>query len=150
MDQTILSGLFALSGAVIGGIVTISATVISNRKHINLELKKQRIEFLNTKKNALENFATELSTFTMSPDNAHRLEKIHNLFYLTEHYLNDEPDFENIKKYYEEMINNTDMKYFNIQKTNIDKLTYICAAIQGLVRHKLCKIMNELNKELIV
>lgn len=54
MDQTVLSGLFALGGAIIGGLVTIGATVISNKKQVKLELKKQRIEFLNSKKNAIE------------------------------------------------------------------------------------------------
>lgn len=54
MDQTILSGLFALGGAIIGGGVTLIATVISNRKQINLELKKQRIEYLNFKRSRLE------------------------------------------------------------------------------------------------
>lgn len=54
MDQTVLSGLFALGGAIIGGLVTIGATVISNRKQVNLELKKQKIEYFNLKRGRLE------------------------------------------------------------------------------------------------
>lgn len=54
MDQTVLSGLFALGGAIIGGLVTIGATIISNRKQVNLELKKQKIEYFNLKRGRLE------------------------------------------------------------------------------------------------
>lgn len=62
MDQTVLSGLFALGGAVVGGLVTIGATIISNRKQVNLELKKQRIDFLKNEVIKLEGILTEISS----------------------------------------------------------------------------------------
>lgn len=148
MDQTILSGLFALGGAIIGGLVTIGATVISNRKQVQLELKKQRIEFLNAKKNALEDFSNEVSSFIMSPDNLLRIGKIHNLFYQKAHYLNDDTGFENIRVSFSELVDYLDGDNINIQNTNITELTNLCTEILMLLRDKLCEIMKELNNEM--
>ena len=150
MDQTILSGLFALGGAVIGGGVTIIATIISNRKQVNLELKKQRIEFFNAKKIALENFSNEVSSFMMSPDNALRIGKIHSLFFLIAHYLDDEPDFEKLRISFSEIVDYIDEHNINLENTNIPKLTDLCTEILMLLKDKLCKIMKELNKEMTV
>lgn len=150
MDQTILSGLFALGGAIIGGLVTIGTTIISNRKQVNLELKKQRIEFLNAKRISLENFATELSAFTMSPDNAQRIGKLHHLFFLTAHYLIDEPDFERLNKSFGETISNMNTDIDNLEYADINRLTDLCTEIQMLLKDKLCKIMEDLNKKMAV
>lgn len=149
MDQTVLSGLFALGGAIIGGLVTIGATVISNRKQVNLELKKQRIEFLNSKKNAMEKYATELPSFTLSMDNPDKMIKLYHLFYQIEHYLNDEPDFEKIKDSFDKVL-------FKITDSNlIDEkdrlqLTFVGTSIQALLRNKLCIIMKALEKEMSI
>lgn len=148
MDQTILSGLFALGGALIGGGVTIGATIISNRKQVDIELKKQRIDFLNDKKNALENFSTKITTFIMNPDNGLRIGEIFNLFYLTAHYLNDEPDFEKLNRTFNEIINNIKTDIDHLTYTEINQLTDICNKIQKLLRDKLCRIMKELEKEM--
>ncbi|MBF0762577.1 hypothetical protein IR148_16175 [Dysgonomonas mossii] len=149
MDQTVLSGLFALGGAIIGGLVTIGATVISNKKQVKLELKKQRIEFLNSKKNAMEKYATELPSFTLSMDNPDKMIKLYHLFYQIEHYLNDEPDFEKIKDSFDKVL-------FKITDSNlIDEkdrlqLTFVGTSIQALLRNKLCIIMKALEKEMSI
>lgn len=148
MDQTVLSGLFALGGAVIGGLVTIGATVISNRKQVNLELKKQKIEFLNSKKNAMEKYATELPSFTLSMDNPDKMIRLYHLFYQIEHYLNDEPDFEKVKDSFDKvLIKITESNL--IDENDRLQLTFVGTNIQALLRHKLCRTMEELNKELI-
>lgn len=150
MDQTVLSGLFALGGAIIGGLVTIGATVISNKKQVKLELKKQRIDFLNDKRNALENFSTKITTFIMNPDNGLRIGEIYNLFYLTAHYLEDEPDFGKLNKTFSGIINNIKTDIDNLSYDEINQLTDISNKIQILLRNKLCRIMKELVNEMTI
>lgn len=106
MDQTILSGLSAIFGAIIGGLVTIFATVISNRKQVSLELKKQRIEFFNLKTAKLEDILLIISTSISNTPNNHAIycasEKIiYNLKSNHHYFINNQEMAEIINKFIE-------------------------------------------------
>lgn len=146
MDQTILSGIFALGGAVIGGAVTIIATEISNRKQVKLELQKQRIEYLKDSKNALEILAKDVASFVMSPDNQLRIDRMYNQLYLTAHYFNDEPNFKNIETSFSQFVD--DYGLFDLTNWEPNALTKIIAEFQELLKSKLCEITMKLKEEM--
>lgn len=130
MDQTILSGLFALGGAVIGGGVTLIATEISNRKQVNLELKKQRIEFLYNKKEKIEMITEELFTCIISEkDSQKRLDRFNSLFIQIDHYFYNDQEY---LKYKDSFMNT--MNKFRDENYDLNKLNNeLTAAISYIV-----------------
>lgn len=150
MDQTILSGLFALGGAVIGGGVTLIATVISNRKQINLELKKQRIEFLYNKKEKIEMITEELFTCIISEkDSQKRLDRFNSLFIQIDHYFyKDQKYLKSKDSFINLMYKFRDENYdFNkLEKELIAAISYINVHMTDNLR----KILAALEKEMEV
>lgn len=150
MDQTILSGLFALGGAIIGGLVTIGATIISNRKQVNLELKKQRIEFLYSKKEKIEMITSELYTYIVDDKNSQvRLHAFNSLFVHIDHYFYNDPKY---VKYRDSFINTMDKfrdENYDLNKLN-NELTAAISYINVYMTDNLRKTMASLEKEMTV
>lgn len=150
MDQTILSGLFALGGAIIGGLVTIGATIISNRKQVNLELKKQRIEFLYNKKEKIEMITEELFTCIISEkDSQKRLDRFNSLFIQIDHYFYNDQEYLKYKNAFVDLMYKFRDKNYNFNKLE-KELTAAISYINVHITDNLRKTMAALEKEMVV
>ncbi|MFT3994420.1 MAG: hypothetical protein QM660_08940 [Dysgonomonas sp.] len=147
MDQTILSGLFALGGAIIGGLITIGTTVISNRKQVNLELKKQRIEFLYSKKEKIEMITSELYTYIVDDKNSQvRLHLFNSLFVHIDHYFYNDPKYVKYRDSFINTMNKFGDENYNLNKLN-NELTAAISYINVYMTDNLRKTMAALEKE---
>lgn len=150
MDQTILSGLFALLGAIIGGGVTLIATEISNRKQVNLELKKQRIEFLYSKKEKIEMITEELYTYIVEEkDFQNRLNRFNSLFVQVDHYFYNDPKYVKYKDSFINLMSNFRDENYDLNKLN-SELTAAISYINVHMTDDLRKTMASLEKEMTV
>lgn len=147
MDQTILSGLFALGGAIIGGLVTIGTTVISNRKQVNLELKKQRIEFLYSKKKKIEMITSELYMYIVDDKNSQvRLHVFNSLFVHIDHYFYNDPKYVKYRDSFINTMNKFGDENYDLNKLN-NELTAAISYINVYMTDNLRKTMAALEKE---
>lgn len=150
MDQTILSGLFALGGAVIGGGVTLIATVISNRKQVDIELKKQRIEFLYSKKEKIEMITGELYAYIVDNENSqNRLHAFNSLFIHIDHYFYNDPKYVKYRDSFINLMSNFRDENYDLNKLN-SELTAAISYINVYMTDNLRKTMASLEKEMAV
>ena len=150
MDQTILSGLFALGGAVIGGGVTLIATEISNRKQVNLELKKQRIEFLYSKKEKIEMITSELYTYIVDDRKSQdRLHAFNSLFVHIDHYFHKDPEYVKYRDSFMNLMCNLTDENYDLNKL-YSELTAAISYINVYMTDNLRKTMAALEKEMVM
>lgn len=149
MDQTILSGLFALGGAVIGGGVTLIATEISNRKQVNLELKKQRIEFLYSKKEKIERITEELFADIVNENSENRLHRFNSLFIQIDHYFYNDQEYLKYKNAFVDLMYKFRDENYDLNKLN-NELTAAISYIHVHLTDNLRKTMASLEKEMTV
>lgn len=150
MDQTILSGLFALGGAIIGGGVTLIATVISNRKQVDIELKKQRIEFLYSKKEKIEMITGELYAYIVDNENSqNRLHAFNSLFIHIDHYFYNDPKYVKYRDSFINLMSNFRDENYDLNKLN-SELTAAISYINVYMTDNLRKTMASLEKEMAV
>lgn len=150
MDQTILSGLFALGGAIIGGLVTIIATEISNRKQVKLELKKQRIEFLYSKKEKIEMITSELYAYIVGNENSQdKLHAFNSLFVHIDHYFYNDQEYLKYKNTFVDLMYKFQDKNYDLNKLE-KELTAAISYIHVHLTDNLRKILAALEKEMTV
>lgn len=150
MDQTVLSGLFALGGAIIGGGVTLIVAVDSNRKQVKLELKKQRIDFLYSKKEKIEMIIGELYTYIVDDrNNQDRLHAFNSLFVHIDHYFYNDPEYVKYKDSFINLMYNFRDENYDLNKL-YSELTAAISYINVYMMDNLRKTMAALEKEMII